>query len=62
MSARNKRQKSPDVDAIEEDEKQYGSGPLSLEELNEQYATLASFPHSPLDSPVMAIHFHLRFR
>ncbi|GAB1320347.1 DNA ligase (ATP) [Madurella fahalii] len=37
MSARNKRQKSPDVDALEEDEKQYGAGPLSLEELNEHF-------------------------
>jgi DNA ligase-4 len=36
MSSRTKRAKSPDVDAIEEDEKQYGSGPLTLEELDEQ--------------------------
>jgi DNA ligase-4 len=36
MSTRTKRAKSPDVDAIEEDEKQYGNGPLSLEELDEQ--------------------------
>jgi len=32
-----KRQKLPDVDAIEEDEKQYSSGPLSITELEEQY-------------------------
>lgn len=44
MSARNKRQKSPDVDALEEDEKQYGAGPLSLEELNEQYIPAPSQP------------------
>lgn len=37
MGARNKRAKSPDVDAIEEDENQYGSGPLTLEELDNQY-------------------------
>ncbi|KAK4252146.1 ATP dependent DNA ligase domain-containing protein [Corynascus novoguineensis] len=37
MSSRTKRAKSPDVDAIEEDEKQYGSGPLSLEEIDEQF-------------------------
>lgn len=36
MTSRAKRAKSPDVDAIEEDEKQYGSGPLTLEELEEQ--------------------------
>ena len=36
MSSRTKRQKSPDVDAIEEDEKQYGNGTLTLEELDEQ--------------------------
>ncbi|KAL2271493.1 hypothetical protein VTJ83DRAFT_864 [Remersonia thermophila] len=35
--SRFKRAKSPDVDAIEEDEKQYGSGPLSLEELDELF-------------------------
>ncbi|AEO57879.1 hypothetical protein MYCTH_2304601 [Thermothelomyces thermophilus ATCC 42464] len=37
MSSRNKRAKSPDVDAIEEDEKQYGSGSLSLAELDEHF-------------------------
>jgi DNA ligase-4 len=37
--SRSKRAKSPDVDAIEEDEKQYGSGPLSLRELDELYET-----------------------
>ncbi|KAL2024698.1 hypothetical protein VTK56DRAFT_6899 [Thermocarpiscus australiensis] len=37
MSNRNKRQKSPDADAIEEDEQQYGSGPLSLEELDQHF-------------------------
>jgi len=31
-----RRPKSPDVDAIEEDEKQYGAGSLNLEELEEQ--------------------------
>jgi DNA ligase-4 len=36
MGTRNKRQKSPDVDALKEDERQYGRGPLSLEELDEQ--------------------------
>ncbi|KAK4137204.1 hypothetical protein BT67DRAFT_98549 [Trichocladium antarcticum] len=42
MSTRNKREKSPDVDAIEEDEAQYGAGgPLSLQELDKQ------FPHRP---------------
>jgi hypothetical protein len=35
MSTRTKREKSPDVDAIEEDEAQYG-GPLTLQELDEQ--------------------------
>ncbi|KAK4123844.1 ATP-dependent DNA ligase [Parathielavia appendiculata] len=35
--SRTKRAESPDVDAIEEDEKQYGSGPLSLEELDEHF-------------------------
>lgn len=34
--SRVKREKSPDVDAIEEDENQYGNGPLSLEGLDEQ--------------------------
>ncbi|KAL2156306.1 hypothetical protein VTH82DRAFT_1051 [Thermothelomyces myriococcoides] len=37
MNSRNRRAKSPDVDAIEEDEKQYGSGPHSLAELDEQF-------------------------
>ncbi|KAK1751797.1 hypothetical protein QBC47DRAFT_329556, partial [Echria macrotheca] len=32
-----KRPKSPDVDAIEEDEKQYSSGPLTLSELEEHF-------------------------
>ena len=36
MTTRTKRAKSPDVDAIEEDEQQYVSGPLSLQELDEQ--------------------------
>ncbi|KAK4154214.1 ATP dependent DNA ligase domain-containing protein [Chaetomidium leptoderma] len=35
--SRTKRAKSPDVDALEEDEKQYGSGPLSLQELDEHF-------------------------
>ncbi|KAK4106319.1 ATP-dependent DNA ligase [Parathielavia hyrcaniae] len=35
--SRTKRVKSPDVDAIEEDEKQYGSGPLSLDEIDEHF-------------------------
>ena len=38
--SRTKRAKSPDVDAIEEDEQQYANGPLSLAELDEQYASL----------------------
>ena len=45
--SRTKRAKSPDVDAIEEDEQQYANGPLSLAELDEQYASSPSF-HSPL--------------
>ena len=36
MSTRTKREKSPDVDAIEEDEAQYATGPLTLQELDEQ--------------------------
>ncbi|KAK4186842.1 hypothetical protein QBC35DRAFT_515923 [Podospora australis] len=41
MAGRTKREKSPDVDAMEEDEKQYGSGPLSYGEIDEH------FPHRP---------------
>ncbi|KAL2127372.1 hypothetical protein VTI74DRAFT_10831 [Chaetomium olivicolor] len=37
MNNRIKRAKSPDVDAIEEDEAQYGSGPLTLKELEEHF-------------------------
>ena len=42
MSATNKRAESPDPEAVEEDEKQYGNGPLTLEELDQQYAFLST--------------------
>ncbi|KAG7290745.1 DNA ligase 4 [Staphylotrichum longicolle] len=46
--SRTKRAKSPDVDAIEEDEQQYASGPLSLAELDEHFPNP---PHNHSKTP-----------
>ena len=57
MSATKKRTKSPDPEAVEEDEKQYGNGPLTLEELDQQYAFFSpqfarsAFAHTKADTP-----------
>ncbi|KAK4044676.1 ATP dependent DNA ligase domain-containing protein [Parachaetomium inaequale] len=58
MSTRTKRAKSPDVDAIEEDEKQYGSGPLSLEELDEHFPNR---PHNHSKTPPFSHLFQALF-
>ncbi|KAK3899508.1 ATP dependent DNA ligase domain-containing protein [Staphylotrichum tortipilum] len=46
--SRTKRAKSPNVDAIEEDEQQYASGPLSLAELDEHFPNR---PHNHSKTP-----------